>query len=105
MCGSHPVIPALSRNLPSLQRQRRKSEIFGEIAPGGILLIDEVIFPCSRPSLDRLLKAGMTIVRSRASISATGRQRTQTAPPLSMLASRPAARAALAIAEVLAAPA
>ena len=40
---------------PSLQRQRRKAEILRKIAPGRILLMDEIILPIARPALDPLL--------------------------------------------------
>jgi len=49
------VIPALSRDPPSLQRQRWKAEVLGKIAPGRVLAMDEIVFPRTRPALDPLL--------------------------------------------------
>ena len=49
------VIPALSRDPPSLQRQRLKSEILGKIAPRRIVGVNEIVLPRARPSLDPLL--------------------------------------------------
>ena len=58
-CGAggvaSPVIPALSRDPPSLQRQRRKPEIFSEVTPSGILLMNQFILPRARPAFDPLL--------------------------------------------------
>src|SRR5690348_14806424 len=49
------VIPALSRDLPSLQRQWRKAEVFREIAPRWIYLVDQIVFPCAGPTFNPLL--------------------------------------------------
>ena len=53
--GGVLVIPALSRDLPSLQRQWRKAEVFREIAPRWIYLVDQIVFPCAGPTFDPLL--------------------------------------------------
>jgi hypothetical protein len=48
------VIPALSRDLPSLQQQWSKSEILRKIAPDRILLMDKIVLPRPRPPFDPL---------------------------------------------------
>ena len=46
------VIPALSRDLPLLQRQSRKCEVFRKVAPSRIAVMDEIVFPRSGPTPD-----------------------------------------------------
>ena len=49
------VIPALSRDPPSFQRQRIEAEILGKIAPGRIDRMDQIVLPRARPAFDALL--------------------------------------------------
>ena len=58
-----PVIPALSRDPPSLQQQRRKSKILGKIAPRWVMLVNDVILPSARPAFDALFTQNCRVHR------------------------------------------
>jgi hypothetical protein len=44
---SRRVIPALSRDPPSLQHERGKTEILGKIAPARVRRVDKIVLPCA----------------------------------------------------------